>query len=92
MLQTAQVPVDRSYYPPLAEDIATWERPFTPGPLTENEYEQFFHDGFVVKNNILPEQQLKDVISGIEKAVEEVAQELFQAVWHQVFFYSFLKK
>ena len=77
MVHTA---VDRSYYPPLGADVAAWQRPYTAGPLTEDEYEQFFQDGFVVKHNVLSDEQLKSVIAGIERTVEEVAQELFQAV------------
>ena len=38
--------MDRSYYPPLSKDIAAWRREYTPGPLTEEEFHQFFEDGF----------------------------------------------
>jgi hypothetical protein len=79
--------IDRSYYPPLSKEIASWQRDYTPGPLTQDEFYQFFEDGFVVKHGLLKEDQLKSAIHGIEKVVDELAQELYQGVKN-----SFLKK
>lgn len=36
----------RSYYPPLSKEIAAWQRDYIPGPLTADEFNQFFEDGF----------------------------------------------
>ena len=80
MVRTNDFQLDRSYYPPLSADVAAWQRPYTSGPLTEDEYEQFFQDGFVIKHNILTEEQLQGAIAGIAKAVDQLAHELFDGV------------
>jgi hypothetical protein len=72
--------IDRSYYPPLSKEIASWQRDYTPGPLTQEEFDQFFEDGFVIKQNLLKQDQLETTIHGIEHVVNELAQELYQAV------------
>jgi len=72
--------IDRSYYPPISKDIESWQRDYTPGPLTQDEFYQFFEDGFVIKHNLLKVDQLEATIHGIERAVDELAQELYQAV------------
>jgi len=72
--------IDRSYYPPISKDIESWQRDYTPGPLTQDEFYQFFEDGFVIKHNLLKQDQLEATIHGIERAVDELAQELYQAV------------
>lgn len=72
--------VDRSYYPPLSKEIESWQRDYTPGPLTEEEFRQFFEDGFVIKHNLIKHDQLESVIHSIEGVVDELAQELHQAV------------
>ncbi|CAF1078287.1 unnamed protein product [Rotaria sordida] len=71
--------VNRSYYSPLSNEIASWQRDYTPGPLTQNEFYQFFQDGFVIKRNLLKREQLESVIHGIEQLVDELAQELHRA-------------
>jgi hypothetical protein len=72
--------IDRSYYPPLSKDIAAWRREYTPGPLTEEEFHQFFEDGFVLKRDLFQKDELQPVIDGIERVVDDLAQELYQAV------------
>ena len=72
--------IDRSYYSPLSNEIASWQRDYTPGPLTRDEFYQFFEDGFVIKHDLLKQDQLESVIRGIERLVDELAQELYQAV------------
>ncbi|CAF1179707.1 unnamed protein product [Didymodactylos carnosus] len=71
--------LDRSFYPPLSSDILSWIREFTPGPLTPDELNQFYEDGFVLKPNLLTKEQLDSVINGLERLVDELAQELFKA-------------
>ncbi|CAF0804958.1 unnamed protein product [Rotaria sp. Silwood1] len=66
-------------YPPLSTEIASWQREYTPGPLTEDEFRQFFEDGFVIKRDLLTRDLLESAIHGIEKVVDEVAQDLFKA-------------
>lgn len=72
--------VDRSYYSPFADHIAAWQPAYTPGPLTEKEFEQFFHDGFVIKHQLIEQEQLQSVIEGVERVVDQLAEELFQGV------------
>jgi len=48
--------------------------------LTQEEFYQFFEDGFVIKQNLLKRDQLETTIHGIECVVDELAQELYQAV------------
>jgi hypothetical protein len=72
--------IDRSYYPPISKDIESWQRDYTPGPLTQDEFYQFFEDGFVIKHNLLKLDQLETTIHGIERKVDELAQELYRAV------------
>jgi hypothetical protein len=76
----SETSIDRSYYPPLAKEIASWQRDYTPGPLTQDEFYQFFEDGFVIKHNLLKKDQLESAIHGVEGVVDELAQELYQAV------------
>jgi hypothetical protein len=76
----SEISIDRSYYPPLAKEIASWQRDYTPGPLTQDEFYQFFEDGFVIKHNLLKKDQLESAIHGVEGVVDELAQELYQAV------------
>jgi hypothetical protein len=76
----SETSVDRSYYPPLSKEIASWQRDYTPGPLTQDEFYQFFEDGFVLKHGILKQDQLEPVIHSIERVVDELAQELYRGV------------
>ncbi|CAF0803587.1 unnamed protein product [Adineta steineri] len=75
----SEISMDRSYYPPLSKEIASWQHNYIPGPLTQDEFYQFFEDGFVVKHNLLKQDQLQSTIHGIERVVDELAQELYQA-------------
>lgn len=65
---------------PLSEDVARWKRDYSTGPLTEEEFDKFFRDGFVVKKDILNEEILQSVKKSIEQTVDLLAKELFQAV------------
>ncbi|CAF1310839.1 unnamed protein product [Adineta steineri] len=75
----SEISMDRSYYPPLSKEIASWQHNYIPGPLTQDEFYQFFEDGFVVKHNLLKQDQLQSTIHGIERVVDEMAHELYQA-------------
>jgi hypothetical protein len=55
----AETSIDRSYYPPLSKEIASWQRDYTPGPLTQDEFYQFFEDGFVIKHNLLKKRSIR---------------------------------
>lgn len=81
----SEVSTDDSFYSPFSNEVAAWRREYTPGPLTEDEFNQFFEAGFVIKKNLLQREQLDPVIKSIEGVVDEVAQKLYQAV--RVVFY-----
>lgn len=65
---------------PISEDISCWKRDYTPGPLSEKEFEQFFHEGFVIKYDLFTPETLQPVIESIDRLVDELAEQLFQAV------------
>lgn len=71
--------MDRSHYPSIAKEISMWQRDYTPGPLTQEEFYQFFEDGFVIKHDLIKRDQLESVIKGVERTVEELAQDLHKA-------------
>jgi hypothetical protein len=37
-----------TYASPLADIIQKWRLPYKPGPLSEEQYNQFYEDGFVI--------------------------------------------
>jgi hypothetical protein len=37
-----------AYEAPLAPTIQKWRREYTPGPLTSEQYNHFFEDGYVI--------------------------------------------
>lgn len=76
----SQTSTDRTHYSPLSNDIAAWKRDYTPGPLTQDEFNQFFEDGFVIKHDLLKRDQLQSAIQGLEQLVDELAQNLYKAV------------
>ncbi|EGD83021.1 hypothetical protein PTSG_12054 [Salpingoeca rosetta] len=63
----------------LQDKVDAWKGPYTPGPLTEAEFEQFFTDGFVLKRDILTPDLLHAAQGEVEKEVDEVARALFAA-------------
>lgn len=76
----SEVSVDRSFYSPFADDIAAWQRDYTPGPFTREEFYQFFEDGFVLKRDLLKKELLDSAIQSVERLVDELAQTLYKAV------------
>eukprot|EP00878_Enallax_costatus_P033667 GHUV01037211.1.p1 GENE.GHUV01037211.1~~GHUV01037211.1.p1 ORF type:complete len:250 (+),score=60.86 GHUV01037211.1:258-1007(+) len=62
---------------PLALD---WRRPYSPGPLTEHEFNQYWEDGFVIKRGLLSKQHdIEPCLRAIEDIVEGVASKLASA-------------
>lgn len=44
-----------------------WRRPYSPGPLTEQEFDQYWTDGFVIKHGVLSlEQDIQPCLKAIE--------------------------
>eukprot|EP00045_Choanoeca_perplexa_P007279 m.64590 g.64590 ORF g.64590 m.64590 type:complete len:398 (+) comp14008_c0_seq1:42-1235(+) len=70
----------------LVQDVATlkanvdkWRQPYTTGPLTKDEFEQFYEDGYVIKHNLFNAEELEPAISSIKEMVDSVANDLFEA-------------
>ncbi len=60
----------------LAPNMAAWQRPYTPGPFTEAEYEQFFKEGYVIKRGLLGAAELQPAIDSIQALMTTVATKL----------------
>jgi hypothetical protein len=57
-----------------------WKIPFSAaGPLTEEECQQFWSQGWVIKHGIVPQPEIDQAIASVEKLVDDLAQMLFKA-------------
>jgi hypothetical protein len=63
----------------LAEAVQSYHRPHTLGPLSAAELEQFFNDGYVVKEGLLQEEDLHDATEDMNWLVDDMAQQLHKA-------------
>jgi len=61
----------------LAQRVAEWRRPWTPGPLSEEELEQFWEDGYVLQE-LFAAHELQPAIDAINTLVDELATRLYQ--------------
>jgi len=46
---------------------ASWRRPYTPGPLTEAEFEHYWEQGYVIKQGLLTQDDIKPCLAAIER-------------------------
>ena len=46
------------------------------GPLTPDQIEQYYHDGFVIVDDIIPTDHIKACLSGIDQLVDSLANDL----------------
>lgn len=46
---------------------ADWRRPYTPGPLTPEECEQYWQDGYVIKKGLLTGADLTQALQAIDR-------------------------
>lgn len=53
--------------------------PFTPGPLTAEEFAQYWEQGFLVKQGLTDSQLLRNARDAIDAEVDVVAEALYQA-------------
>ena len=65
--------------PPLSPLLASWVRPYTPGPLTEAELSQYQQWGYCIKRGVLSEADLQPAMQAVERQVDEVANALYAA-------------
>jgi hypothetical protein len=49
--------------------LDTWRRPYSSGPLTEAEFEQYWSQGYVVKQGCLQQQDLQPSLDAIDRLV-----------------------
>lgn len=59
--------------------VENWIRPHTPGPLTEQELDQFFSEGYLIKHGVFSKEELQPSISDIELSVDDLANVLLAA-------------
>jgi len=59
--------------------VSAWRRPYTPGPLTEQEFGQFWTNGFVLKHKLFVPQELSPVCKSVDHLVDLVARNLYAA-------------
>jgi len=61
----------------LQKTVESWKRPWSPGPLTPQQLEQYFTEGWVIVDGILPNQLMQDAVRSVEQLVDDVAQMLY---------------
>lgn len=50
-----------------AAGVSGWRRPYTPGPLTEAEFKQYWDQGHVIKQGLLTQDDLNPCYAAIER-------------------------
>ncbi|KAI6655003.1 hypothetical protein LOD99_2292 [Oopsacas minuta] len=63
----------------LSDVVRNWITPYTPGLLTEEELDQFFLEGYVVKHDLFTKEELQPAITELENSVDNLANMLFKA-------------
>lgn len=61
----------------LQTTVASWKRPWSPGPLSPEQLDQYFTEGWVIASDILPHDIVKEAIRSVELLVDDVAQRLY---------------
>lgn len=46
---------------------ASWRRPYSPGPLTEAEFEQYWDQGYVIKRGLLTQDDINPCLQAIDR-------------------------
>ena len=65
--------------PPLSGSLQSWLRPYSPGPLSEQELQQFQQWGYCIIHSVLSESDLRPAMQAVERQVDEVASKLYEA-------------
>ncbi len=47
--------------------VTGWRRPYSPGPLTEAEFEQYWQQGYVIKRGLLAQDDITPCLAAIER-------------------------
>lgn len=63
----------------LAPNMQAWVRPFRPGPLSEDQLNQFFAQGYTIARGLLSEEDLQPAIDSINKLMDDVTAKLIAA-------------
>lgn len=64
---------------PPATGLGRLKLPFTPGPLTEEEFAQYWEQGFLIKQGLTDAQILRNARDAIDAEVDIVAEALYKA-------------
>lgn len=64
---------------PPANGLGRLKLPFTPGPLTAEEYAQYWKQGFLIKQGLTDTQLLRNARDAIDAEVDVVAEALHNA-------------
>jgi len=65
--------------PPVSPLLSSWLQPYTAGPLSESELQQYQQWGYCIKRGVLTADELRPAMDAVEKQVDEVAAALFDA-------------
>ena len=64
---------------PPANNLARLKLPFTPGPLTAEEFALYWEQGFLIKQGLIDSQLLRGARDAIDAEVDAVAEALYKA-------------
>lgn len=65
----------------LTQNVATWHRNYdktAKGPLSSDQIEQYYYDGYVIIDNIIPAKNIKDCLKACDDMVDELANDLYK--------------
>jgi hypothetical protein len=75
----AEVPSTIPSHGELAPGVAAWRVSYTTGPLTKEELEQYWTQGYVVKHGLLSPEELQPARDALAGYVDDIAKELYAA-------------
>jgi hypothetical protein len=62
----------------LAPNMAAWIRESTPGPLSAEDLQKLYLEGFVVKRNLLKESDYEPAIASVKDLVDQISHDLLK--------------
>lgn len=60
----------------LAPNMAAWVRPYTPGPLSEEQLRQYWVEGYTIARGLLKPEDLQPAIDAVSGLMDKVADKL----------------
>ena len=77
--KTSAASVSKFTGTPPAKELGRLKLPFTPGPLTAEEFAQYWDQGFLIKQGLTDSQLLRNARDAINAEVDVVAEALHNA-------------